>query len=48
MALIGLLAEERLADVIGVDGNPLENLRTLQRVSFVMKDGRVVRGGTAR
>jgi imidazolonepropionase-like amidohydrolase len=38
---IGLLAEGRLADVIGVAGNPLEDLRTLQHVAFVMKDGRV-------
>jgi imidazolonepropionase-like amidohydrolase len=38
---IGVLAPGRLADVIGVDGNPLEDLRTLQRVSFVMKEGKV-------
>ena len=42
---IGVLAPGRLADVIGVEGNPLEDLRTLQRVTFVMKGGKVVRGG---
>lgn len=42
---LGVLAPGRLADVIGVEGNPLEDLRTLQRVTFVMKGGRVVRGG---
>jgi imidazolonepropionase-like amidohydrolase len=31
----------RLADVIGVAGNPLDDLRTLQQVRFVMKDGQV-------
>jgi imidazolonepropionase-like amidohydrolase len=41
-AEIGLLAPGRLADVIGVEGNPLQDLRTLQRVSFVMKEGRVI------
>jgi imidazolonepropionase-like amidohydrolase len=38
---IGALTPGRFADVIGVDGNPLEDLRTLQRVSFVMKEGKV-------
>ena len=38
---IGSLAQGRLADVIGVDGNPLQDLRTLQQVSFVMKEGKV-------
>ena len=38
---IGLLSSGRLADVIGVAGNPLLDLRALQKVSFVMKDGKV-------
>ncbi len=38
---IGLLAQGRLADVIGVAGNPLDDLRTLQQVRFLMKDGQV-------
>ena len=38
---IGVLASGRLADVFGVAGNPLEDLRVLQRVSFVMKEGKV-------
>ena len=38
---IGALAQGRLADVIGVDGNPLQDLRALQQVSFVMKEGKV-------
>ncbi len=42
---LGALAAGRLADVIGVEGNPLEDLRTLQQVTFVMKGGKVVRGG---
>jgi imidazolonepropionase-like amidohydrolase len=40
---IGLLSTGRLADVIGVEGDPLGDLRELQRVRFVMKDGKVFR-----
>src|SRR4029450_7322859 len=40
---IGVLAPGRLADVIGVDSNPLEDLHALQQVSFVMNDGKVVK-----
>jgi len=38
---IGVLAPGRLADVIAVEGNPLRDVRALQRVRFVMKDGKV-------
>jgi imidazolonepropionase-like amidohydrolase len=31
------------ADVIAVDGNPLEDVTVLKQVSFVMKDGAVFR-----
>jgi imidazolonepropionase-like amidohydrolase len=40
---VGLLAPGRAADVIGVSGNPLEDLRTLQHVTFVMKAGKVIK-----
>lgn len=36
---IGSLASGLLADVIAVDGNPLEDIQALSRVKFVMKDG---------
>jgi imidazolonepropionase-like amidohydrolase len=44
---IGLLSPGRLADVIGVEGDPLKDLRNLQRVTFVMKQGVVFKGGAA-
>ena len=31
------------ADIIAVPGNPLEDPRVLRKVSFVMKDGKVIR-----
>lgn len=37
----GDLAEGLLADLIAVDGNPLEDVTALQRVVFVMKGGRI-------
>ena len=40
---IGVLEKGRFADVIAVSGNPLDDLRTLQSVKFVMKGGVVVR-----
>ncbi len=39
---VGTLRPGAFADVIGVDGNPLEDLTALSRVKFVMKEGRVL------
>ena len=39
----GNLEAGKLADIIAVDGNPLEDIEALLRVVFVMKDGRVYR-----
>ena len=44
---IGRLAPGLLADVIAVDGDPLADPTTLERVSFVMKGGRIHRGHAA-
>lgn len=40
---IGGLEPGKFADVIAVPGDPLADLRLLERVNFVMKDGKVVR-----
>ncbi|HSR90173.1 MAG TPA: amidohydrolase family protein [Gemmatimonadales bacterium] len=37
---IGSISQGTMADLIGVEGNPLEDVRTLQHVLFVMKAGR--------
>ena len=39
----GVIAAGKLADLIAVDGNPLENVSATERVQFVMLGGRVVR-----
>jgi len=38
---IGQIKESFLADIIAVDQNPLQNVKTLENVTFVMKDGKV-------
>ena len=40
-ALLGGLTVGRRADIIAVSGDPLRDVRTLERVEFVMKAGRV-------
>jgi len=40
---VGTLEAGKFADLIAVDGDPLQDITTLQRVKFVMKGGAVVR-----
>jgi imidazolonepropionase-like amidohydrolase len=40
---IGQLKPDFFADIIAVPGNPLDDITDLERVTFVMKDGAVVR-----
>jgi len=40
----GTLATGKLADIVAVPGNPLTDITAMERVSFVMKDGVVVKG----
>jgi imidazolonepropionase-like amidohydrolase len=39
---LGTIQSGKLADLVGVAGNPLENAATLDKPVFVMLDGRVV------
>jgi imidazolonepropionase-like amidohydrolase len=38
---LGVIAPGAYADVVAVAGNPLANIKILENVGFVMKDGRV-------
>jgi imidazolonepropionase-like amidohydrolase len=40
---IGVVAPGALADIIAVNGDPLRDIKTLENVRFVMKDGQVFR-----
>lgn len=42
--ITGTLAEGYEADLIAVEGNPLQDMQSLSRVAFVMKGGRVLKG----
>jgi len=39
--LLGSLRPGKYADVIAVSGNPLEDIRVLENVKFVMKEGKI-------
>ncbi|MGB5352708.1 MAG: amidohydrolase family protein [Woeseia sp.] len=39
----GRLQANKIADIVAVPGNPLDDITAMERVSFVMKDGRVFR-----
>jgi imidazolonepropionase-like amidohydrolase len=41
---IGVLAKDRFADVIAVEGDPLSDVKALQQIAFVMKEGAVIKG----
>ena len=41
---IGVIAPGAFADIIATDGDPLKDIKVLENVKFVMKDGQVFRG----
>jgi imidazolonepropionase-like amidohydrolase len=44
---IGSIEAGKLADIIAVPGDPLEDITVMERVSFVMKGGGIVKGTSA-
>ncbi|MCV2885884.1 amidohydrolase family protein [Aestuariibacter sp. AA17] len=38
---VGTIEAGKLADIVAVKGDPLENIRLMQEIQFVMKDGKV-------
>jgi imidazolonepropionase-like amidohydrolase len=44
----GSIESQYFADIIAVEGNPLESAGVMSRVRFVMKDGKVYRNDWAQ
>lgn len=38
---VGTLETGKIADIVAVKGNPVENIKLMMQVDFVMKDGKV-------
>ncbi|MFL6569812.1 MAG: amidohydrolase family protein [Chthoniobacterales bacterium] len=43
---VGTLEKGKIADVIAIPGDPTSDITATEHVSFVMKDGKVIRNGT--
>jgi imidazolonepropionase-like amidohydrolase len=43
---IGTLEKGKLADIIAMPGDPTSDITATERVSFVMKEGKIIRNGT--
>jgi imidazolonepropionase-like amidohydrolase len=37
----GTIESNKIADIIAVEGNPVKDISYLQKVAFVMKDGKI-------
>jgi imidazolonepropionase-like amidohydrolase len=44
---LGTLEKGKLADVIAIPGDPTQDITATERVSFVMKEGKIIRNGPA-
>jgi len=38
---VGVIKEEKLADLVAVEGNPTNDIKVLRNVKFVMKNGQI-------
>ncbi len=40
-SMLGSLEPTKLADIVATEGNPIEDIRCMSQISFVMKEGQV-------
>jgi len=45
---LGTLEKGKLADLIAMPGDPTQDITATERVSFVMKEGKIIRNGPAK
>ncbi|HSC52660.1 MAG TPA: amidohydrolase family protein [Phnomibacter sp.] len=45
---LGSLEPGKLADIVAVEGNPIENIQAMGKVKFVMKDGKVYKENSGK
>ncbi len=45
---VGSITKGKYADIVAVDGNPEDNIRVMEKVSFVMKDGKLYKNPRPR
>jgi imidazolonepropionase-like amidohydrolase len=38
---VGSISKGKFADMVAVDGDPLADIKILQKIAFVMKDGKI-------
>jgi imidazolonepropionase-like amidohydrolase len=39
--IVGSIEKGKLADIVAVDGDPLLDIKTMQHMAFIMKDGKI-------
>ena len=44
---MGSITQGKYADVVAIDGNPLDNISLMKNVSFVMKEGVIYKVNSA-
>ena len=47
-ARVGTLESGKLADIVVIPGDPLQNIRQVEKIVFVMKEGVIYRNDTDR
>lgn len=45
-AKVGTLEKGKLADIVAIPGDPTQDIGATERVTFVMKEGKIIRNGT--